>query len=157
MLISNRFKSPKEAEAFYNDQLPQVLQPQVGVVSSVAVSSNIASVSVQSDDMEPSALIHLFSRLPVNTHLQVLSKLFTSYLSATSSVLVPDNLLCHAAAAIVQLHQGGRTNIIYNLAKGIGTLRPDKMDSRFPIKQMPMGLVEYVAEFLLLIICKRYT
>ena len=97
------------------------------VVSSVAVSSNIASVSV-------SALIHLFSR----------SKLFTSYLSATSSVLV---LFCHAAAAIVQLHQGGRTNILYNLTKGIGTLRPDKMDSRFPIKQMPMGLVEYVAEF----------
>ena len=41
--------------------------------------------------MEPSALIHLFSRLPVDTHLQVLSKLFTSYLSATSSVLVPDD------------------------------------------------------------------
>ena len=115
MLILNRFKSPKEAEAFYNDQLPQVLQPQVGVVSSVAVSSNIASVSVQTDDMEPSALIHLFSRLPVNTHLQVLSKLFTSYLSTTSSVLVPDDFLCHAAAAIVQLHQGGRTNILYNL------------------------------------------
>ena len=117
------------------------------VLSSVAVSSNIASVSVQADDMEPSALIHLFSRLPVDTHLQVLSKLFTSYLSATSSVLVPDYFLCHAAAAIVQLHQGGRTNILYNLTKGIGTLRPDKMDSRFPIKQMPMGLVEYVAEF----------
>ena len=107
--------------------------------------------------MEPSALIHLFSRLPVNTHLQVLSKLFTSYLSATSSVLVPDDFLCHAAAAIVQLHQGGRTNVLYNLAKGMGTLRPDKTDSRFPIKQMPMSLVEYVAEFLLLIICKRYT
>ena len=144
MLILNRFKSPKEAEAFYNDQ---VLQPQVSVVSTVAISSNIASASVQTDDMEPSALINLFSRLPVDTHLQVLSKLFTSYLSVTSSVLVPDDFLCHAAAAIVQLHQGGRTNVLYNLAKGIGTLRPDKTDSRFPIKQMPMGLVEYVAQF----------
>ena len=119
---------------------------------------HIVSVSVQTDDMEPSAPIQ-FSRLPlpVDTHLQVLSKLFTSYLSATSLVLVPDDFLCHAAAAIVQLHQGGCTNILYNLAKGIGTPRPDKTDLRFPIKQMPMGLVEYVAEFLLLITCKRYT
>ena len=131
------------------------MQPPVGVVSSVAVSSNIVSVSVQTDDMEPSAL--KFSRLPVDTHLQVLSKLLMSYLSATSLVLVPDDFLCHAAAAIVQLHQGGCTNILYNLAKGIGTPRPDKTDSRFPIKQMPMGLVEYVAEFLLLITCKRHT
>ena len=115
MLILNRFKSPKEAEAFYNDQ---VLQPQVSVVSTVAISSNIASASVQTDDMEPSALINLFSRLPVDTHLQVLSKLFTSYLSATSSVLVPDDFLCLAAAAIVQLHQGGCTNVLYNLVKG---------------------------------------
>ena len=34
-------------------------------------------------------LRNLFSRLPVDTHVQVLSKLFTPYLSATSLVLVP--------------------------------------------------------------------
>ena len=26
-------------------------------------------------------------------------------------------------------------------------LRPDQSDSRFPIKQMPLGLVEYIAQF----------
>ena len=36
---------------------------------------------------------------------------------------------------------------MYNLAKGMGTLRDDKEDSRFPIKRMPMGLVEYTAQF----------
>jgi len=37
-----------------------------------------------------------------------------------------------------------RSNVLYNLAKGVGTLRGDSSDSRFP---MPMGLVEYAANF----------
>ena len=48
---------------------------------------------------------------------------------------------------MVQLSNGGRTDVLYNLAKGMGTLRPDKKDSRFPINRMPMGLVEYTAQF----------
>ena len=38
-------------------------------------------------------------------------------------------------------------NVLYNLAKGIGTMRPDQSDSSFSIKQMPLGLVEYIAHF----------
>ena len=53
----------------------------------------------------------------------------------------------NAASAMLRLSEGGRTNVLYNLAKGIGTLRPDQSDSRFPIKQMPLGLVEYIAQF----------
>ena len=45
---------------------------------------------------------------------------------------------------MIQLSKGGRTNI---LAKGIGTMRSDKKDSRFPVMRMPMGLVEYTAQF----------
>jgi len=33
------------------------------------------------------------------------------------------------------------------VAKGIGTMREDEKDSRFPTKRMPMGLVEYAADF----------
>ena len=36
---------------------------------------------------------------------------------------------------------------MYNIAKGMGILRQGKEDSRFPIKHMPMGLVEYTAQF----------
>ena len=96
--------------------------------------------------MEAPALLHVFSKLPVDTHSQVLSILFSSYLLATSSVSVPDNFLCHAAAAMIHLHHGGRTNILYNLAKGVETLRQDNSDTRFPIKCMPMGLIEYVTQ-----------
>ena len=55
--------------------------------------------------------------------------------------------LCLAASAMSQLSIGGRTNVLYNLAKGIRALRPGSKDSRFPINQMPMGLVEYTAQF----------
>ena len=33
------------------------------------------------------------------------------------------------------------------ILQGMGTLRDDKENSRFPIKRMPMGLVEYTAQF----------
>ncbi|XP_065893229.1 uncharacterized protein [Dysidea avara] len=145
--LAKRYKSPKDAEAFYSDNFSPVPRPQVNAVVPVAVLPSGESVAVQTEALEPSTLIHLFSRLPVETHLQVLSRLFTSYVSAASSLTVPDDFLCHAAAAIVHLHENGRTNVLYNLAKGIGTFRPDKTDTRFPIKQMPMGLVEYIAQF----------
>lgn len=93
------------------------------------------------------ALLHMFSKLPVDVHLQTMSRLFSSYMSATSSVSVPDNFLCLAAAAMINLHNGGRSNVVYDLAKGVGTQRDDKSDTCFPIKQMPMGLVEYVIQF----------
>ena len=48
---------------------------------------------------------------------------------------------------MLQLSNNGLTNTLYNLVKGMGTLRQDKEDSRFPIKHMPMGLVEYTAQF----------
>ena len=75
-----------------------------------------------------------------------LSKLFSVYLSQFS-LTVPDDFLGNAAGAMKRLSDGGRTNVLYNLAKGIGTLRPDQSDSRFPIKQMPFGLIEYTAQF----------
>ena len=109
-------------------------------------SSNV-SFGVQTDDIEVPALLHVFSKLPVDTQLQVLSILFSSYLSATSSVSVPDNFLCRAAAAMIHLHHGGCTNVLYNLDKGVGTLRQDSSDTQFPIKCIPMSLIEYATQF----------
>ena len=57
------------------------------------------------------------------------------------------DFLLPAASAMSQLSIGGRTNVVYNLAKGMGTLRPDSKESRFPINRMPVGLVEYAAQF----------
>ena len=48
---------------------------------------------------------------------------------------------------MVRLKAGNRSNVVYNLAKGIGTSRKDEVESRFPVGIMPMGLVEYTANF----------
>ena len=40
-----------------------------------------------------------------------------------------------------------RSNVIYNLAKGLGMMRNDQSDSCFPAKRMPMGLIEYICNF----------
>jgi len=56
-----------------------------------------------------------------------------------------------------QLRYRQRTNVMYNLAKGLGTQRVDGSDSRFPTKCMPMELIEYTADFfLVMIMCDRY-
>jgi len=63
------------------------------------------------------------------------------------SLAVPNDILSNAANAMVRLTDAGQTNVLYSLAKGIGTLRLDESDSCFPIKRMPMGLVEYIVQF----------
>ena len=85
--------------------------------------------------------------MPAISRLPVLSELFSDCVSGLFKYAVPKDFLCLAASAMSQLSIGGRTNVLYNLAKGMGTLRSDSKDSRFPINQMPMGLIEYAAQF----------
>ena len=48
---------------------------------------------------------------------------------------------------MLHLKQCDRSNILYSLAKGLSTLRPDGSDSKFPAKRMPAGLLQYMVEF----------
>ena len=58
-----------------------------------------------------------------------------------------DDFIEVASSAMVRLKAGNRSNVVYNLAKGIDTSRKDEAESRFPVGIMPMGLVEYTANF----------
>ena len=40
-----------------------------------------------------------------------------------------------------------RSNVLYNFAKGLGTMREDESDSLLPVKRMPMGLIEHTSNF----------
>ena len=60
---------------------------------------------------------------------------------------MPDDFLVLTAKAMDYLKCNNRSNVLYKLAKGIGTMREDETDSRFPTKRMPMCLVEYAANF----------
>ena len=62
-------------------------------------------------------------------------------------VSVPDDFLSYTAKAVVDLKSNGRTNVIYNLSKRIGSLRADSTTPRFPTDRMPMGLIEYISSF----------
>lgn len=40
-----------------------------------------------------------------------------------------------------------RSNVLYGLAKAVGTMRGDESDSLMPARRMPMGLVEHIINF----------
>ncbi len=60
---------------------------------------------------------------------------------------VPNKFLQLSASAMINLCENNHSNTVYNLVLGIGTMRADGSDSCFPVKRMPMGLVEYAASF----------
>ena len=70
-----------------------------------------------------------------------------SHLASNLSVNVPDDFLELAAAAMQHLKSCGRANVVYNLAKAIGTMREDLSDSLLPAKRMPIGLIEHCVNF----------
>ena len=79
--------------------------------------------------------------------ITVLLRQFADLVQKNHSITLPHNFLELSVKAMTHLQQCGRTNILYGLAKGLGTLRPDKSDSKFPAKRMPAGLLQYMVEF----------
>ncbi len=84
---------------------------------------------------------------PTELSLETLSSLFSRYCQDKLNLKISDNFLTCAAPAMSHLNDAGRRNILYDLAKGIATLRSDGSDYLFLLKRMPMGLVEYMAAF----------
>lgn len=81
-------------------------------------------------------------------HLHILSTLYSEFVSSQEHpATVPTDFLELAFSAMCHLRDCGRSNIIYLMAKGLGTMRPDKSDSQFPAKRMPFGLIEHAANF----------
>ena len=52
-------------------------------------------------------------------------------------------LMTSCGFAVEHLKSCGRSNVLYNMAKAIGTMREDQGDSLLPAKRMPMGLIEH--------------
>ena len=142
--LAKKFKSPRAAEAHYCE----LDKSSVSIHNNcVSVHKATTSASVQTDDVDVSALTHLYTTLPVTDQMNVLSKLFSVYMLNNRCIDVPEDFLSYASNAMSRLRHSQRTNVLYNLAKGIGTLRADNSDSRLPTKRMPMGLIEYTASF----------
>ena len=56
---------------------------------------------------------------------------------------IPSDFIDLCCKGINVLHQNGKENIVYYLAKGLGTPRRDGTGPRLPIDRMPFGLLSY--------------
>lgn len=80
--------------------------------------------------------------------MKIVSQLFLKSLNEQGVLdIIPEDFLELVSLSLNNLRQGGRSNIIYSLVKGLGTLREDESDTLFPLKRMPCGLVEYAINF----------
>ena len=86
-------------------------------------------------------------RLPEIEQLEIISHSFHQFALKYYDVNTEFNFLELTLLATKHLSMRSRSNVIYKLAKAIGTMRPNGLDSRLPAKRMPMGLLEYIANF----------
>ena len=100
--------------------------------------------SVQTDDVDPSTVYYFYENLSAEVKLEVLSKLFSMYMVSDMYVSVPSDFLSYTSKAMMNLKSSRHTNVLYNLAKGIGSLRVD--GTTFEISDWWV-LIEYIANF----------
>ena len=147
------FSSPAEAERHYftpssSSQLP-VESANSGESHPTASTSNQAGSPLQADqnahfqrsDQDPLA------KASPPERMRIISVLFSECLQDQAVRIMPQDFLQLVVSCLNNFHDRKRSNVIYFLAKGIGTLRSDGSDTVFPLKRMPFGLVEYAANF----------
>ena len=151
--LSVQFKTPADAEAHYfGGAMASVPEETLPSIERLTLSeTSCASVSTQADlhmdHCSTDVITERFKKLSKNEQLEEMSKLFQLYVLGHYSLTVPSDFLELATRAMAQLKHHRRSNVLYNLAKCMGILRQDSGDSWFPMKQMPMGMVEYIANF----------
>lgn len=94
------------------------------------------------------ALCHTLLASSGFRHCHVRSK-SNLYLVSSSNpgLVVPSTFLELSLKAMAQLKKSRRSNILFALANGLGTVRDDLTDSLIPTSRMPMGLLEHVINF----------
>ena len=62
--------------------------------------------------------------------LCTVSMMYSKHCKDVLQLDVPENFLEYSISAMIRLKQNQRSNVVYNLAKGVGRERPDKTDAR---------------------------
>lgn len=89
-----------------------------------------------------------FASMDPIEQLNLLSETFTLHLQQHTHIRVPpSDFIRLTIQGMEHLHKSGRKNVIYLMAKALGTNRPDGSDSLLPTSRMPMGLVEHIVNF----------
>ena len=141
--LSAKFKSPSDASRHYYEAQEkldtdnecsstsemQILRPTVVPAGDLSMVLEVCRQTL--DSLQPSQ------------QLSILSQLF----SLISQMSVPSDFLELTNHGMHHLKEHGRSNLIYQLARCVGTMRADGSDSLLPVKRMPTGLIEYVVNF----------
>ena len=105
------------------------------------------SVAPQTVQEAVTSTRHVLSSLDATKQLQVLSSLYQSYALNYEELLIPMDYLPLSIKAMMNLRNAGRSNVLYNCAKAVGTTRPDGSDTLLPVKRLRMGLLEHCVTF----------
>ena len=111
--------------------------------------SNISYQDQQQPNVEQvqTACWQLIETLSSHQQRVVISNLFDVFVQRSTTLRCVPSFIEFAVNGMDHLKECGRSNVIYLLAKSLGTMRPDGSDSLLPAKRMPMGLIEYCVNF----------
>jgi hypothetical protein len=144
--LKKRFKTPKIAEDYYSSLL---ISPSESADNHSSGSyfqnqhnsppSSAVSVTIETVD-SLAQLLNNLCQLDPEQHLVSLSEGFAAYCSRMA-VPVPSDFIPLAFKAMQNLQFAKRSNILYYLAKGLGTPTSNGDDSLFPTKGILTGLI----------------
>ena len=88
-----------------------------------------------------------FQTLTAKEQEDVLNELLCSHAAIQYNLVIPEDYLQLSLDGMKHLETVGKANVLYELAKGLGTMRHDNSDSVFPASRMPMGMLQYMVHF----------
>ena len=140
--LAKQFINPAAAEEFYCTQQQCQLQTNPPPFLSSSQTYQLT------EEHGIAVCQQVFASLKFDQQLSFLSEAFCDYLKQNTHVQdVSHDFLQLVVEGMEQLHVADRTNVIYLLAKALGTLRPDSSESLLPTRRMPMGMLEYIVNF----------
>lgn len=157
--MKKKFCSPQDAISHYAVSLTKCNSTQTDqslvMCNSTQTEDNKIDISTQTEDttlLLESKFTQTDSAMFTPSvksceKLQALSLEFARLCKDDFDLIVPEEYLVLSGAAMVYFNRNNRSNVLYNLAKGFGVLRADGSDTLFPMKKMPMGLIEYTSNF----------
>lgn len=157
--LKQRFSSPESAEQFFaqedKENRSNVAEshhsrglqdsPSHEVATADENVSSEGSHNIECmDTLQP--FLEQASQMKPEEQIAFVGEVFSQYCSR-QNVAVSGDFLELAVNGMAHLHIAGRSNILYGLSKGLGSMHSDGSDTVFPCKQMVAGLVEHCVNF----------
>lgn len=126
----------------------EVILPQPQITKhEISTQTDLSGVVVQLPHDPSEVAVQLLKKLPTKDQLRFVSDFLSKIAHTHYDIHIQSDFLQLSLNAIRHLKKCSRSNVVYGVAKAIGSMRPDGSDSRLPAKKMPMGLLEHIVNF----------